>query len=167
MKTIPTEVFNQLYKDQYRKLCSYAFRLLKDEELSSDVVQECFARLLKQDYERFQDRLNSWLFTVCRNLSFKQIQKRKRFVEIFEEDRDELDENRDPSEEMDMNHYKKVLMNCIENLSPRQKEVIKLRFFGDYDYNECAKILNTSSGNVGFNQSTAIQNLRKMMAEYI
>lgn len=165
MNTIPLEVFNEVYREQSRKLYSFAFKILKDAQIAEDVVQECFSRLNKQDYDKLKDRINSWLFTVCRNHSFKQIRKNKRYVELFDDGSDTVDESRDPSEEMNMNQYKKVLMGFIEKLSPRQKEIIMLRFFGDYDYNECAKILKTTSGNIGFHQSTAIQNLKKMMMQ--
>jgi len=166
MNTIPTEIFNELYKDKYRKLYAYAYRLLKDEYLSQDVVQECFVRLYKQDYENLKDRFDSWLFVVCRNLCFKYISKRNRFCEINENDQDEMDESRNPSEEFDMNVYKKVLKRYMKKLTKRQRDILKLRFFKDFNYNECAEKLKTTSGNVGFHQTTAIQTLRKMMNEY-
>ena len=72
MNTIPLEVFNEVYREQNRKLFSYAFKFLKDAQRAEDVVQECFSRLNKQDYDKLKDRINSWLFTVCRNHSFKQ-----------------------------------------------------------------------------------------------
>lgn len=167
MKTIPSEVFEEIYKKEYRKLRAYAYRILKDDQRAEDAVHEAFFRLNKQDYEKLEGHVESWLYTVCRNYSFKQNAKNNRFVEIFEQDRDEMDESRDPSEEMDMNQHKKTLMKLIEKLTPRQKDIIRLRFFRGCDYNETAEILKTTSGNVGFHQSTAIQNLRKMMAEYI
>jgi RNA polymerase sigma-70 factor (ECF subfamily) len=167
MKTIPLEIFEEIYKNQYRKLRTYAYRILKDDQLAEDAAHESLFRLHNQDFEKIQGHVESWLYTVCRNHSLKQLKKNSRFVEIFEEDRDEMDESRDPSEEFDMNTYKKVLKRYMKKLTKRQRDIIKLRFFKGFDYNECAQKLKTTSGNIGFHQTTAIQSLRRMMSKYI
>jgi RNA polymerase sigma-70 factor (ECF subfamily) len=167
MKTIPSEIFEELYKREYRKLCAYAYRFLKDEQRAEDAAQEAFFRLTKQDYEKLEGRLESWIYTVCRNCSFKQKAKDSRFVEICDEDVNELDESRTASEQMDLDYHKKILKKCMRKLTKRQRDVLKLRFFNDLDYNESAKKLKTTSGNIGFHQTTAIQKLRKMMMNQI
>jgi RNA polymerase sigma factor (sigma-70 family) len=55
----------------------------------------------------------------------------------------------------------------MRKLTKRQRDVLKLRFFKDLDYNESAKKLKTTSGNIGFHQTTAIQKLRKMMEKHL
>lgn len=167
MKSIPSEIFEELYKKEYRKLRAYAYRFLKDEQRAEDAAQEAFFRLSKQDYEKLEGRLESWLYTVCRNCSFKQKAKDSRFVELSDDDRNELDESRTASEEMDLDFYKKLLKKYMRKLTKRQRDVLKLRFFKDLDYNQSAKKLKTTSGNIGFHQSIAIQKLRKMMQEHI
>jgi RNA polymerase sigma factor (sigma-70 family) len=167
MNTIPTELLTQLYAEKHHELYLSSNRILKDDQLAHDVVQECFTRLHKQDYDKVGDHLIPWLFTVCRNLSIRFLNKKNRFVEIFETDYDKIDESRTPSEQMDLEIHKKLLKKCMRKLTKRQRDVLKLRFFKDLDYNTCAKKLKTSSGNIGFQQSTAIQKLRKMMLDQI
>ena len=167
MNTIPTELLNQLYAEKHRELYLYSNRIVKDDQLANDVVQECFIRLYKQDYDKWKDRLIPWLFTVCRNLSIKFLNKKNRFVEIFETDYDKIDESRSASEQMDLEYQKKLLKKYMRKLTKRQRDVLKLRFFKDLDYSQCAKKLKTSSGNIGFQQCTAIQNLRKLMSKHI
>ena len=167
MNTISTELLNQLYAEKHRELYLYSNRIVKDDQLANDVVQECFIRLYKQDYDKWKDRLIPWLFTVCRNLSIKFLNKKNRFVEIFETDYDKIDESRSASEQMDLEYQKKLLKKYMRKLTKRQRDVLKLRFFKDLDYSQCAKKLKTSSGNIGFQQCTAIQNLRKLMSKHI
>ena len=167
MNTIPTELLNQLYTENHRKLFVYSNGIVKDIQLANDVVQECFIRLHKQDYEKWKDRLVPWLFTVCRNLSIKFLNKKNRFVEIFETDYDKIDESRSASEQMDLDHQKKLLKKYMRKLTKRQRDVLKLRFFKDLNYNQCAEKLKTTTGNIGFHQTTAIQNLRKMMDKHL
>jgi RNA polymerase sigma-70 factor (ECF subfamily) len=167
MNIIPTELLNQLYAEKHRELYLYSNRIVKDDQLANDVVQECFIRLHKQDYEKWKDRLIPWLFTVCRNMSIRFLNKKNRFVEIFETDYDKIDESSSASEQMDLEYQKKLLKKYMRKLTKQQRDVLKLRFFKDLDYNQCAKKLKTSSGNIGFQQCTAIQNLRKLMAKHI
>ena len=166
MNTIPTELLNQLYAEKHRELYLYSNRIVKDDQLANDVVQECFIRLYKQDYDKWKDRLIPWLFTVCRNLSIKFLNKKNRFVEIFETDYDKIDESHSASEQMDLEYQKKLLKKYMRKLTKQQRDILKLRFFKDLDYNQCAKKLKTSTGNIGVQQHTAIRTLRKMMAEH-
>jgi RNA polymerase sigma-70 factor (ECF subfamily) len=167
MNTIPTELLTQLYTEKHRELYLSSNRIVKDDQLAHDVVQECFTRLHKQDFDKVSDHLIPWLFTVCRNLSIRFLNKKNRFVEIFETDYDKIDESRTPSEQMDLELHKKLLKKCMRKLTKRQRDVLKLRFFKDLDYNQSAKKLKTTSGNIGFHQTTAIQKLRKMMEKHL
>jgi RNA polymerase sigma factor (sigma-70 family) len=167
MKTISSEVFEEIYKNQYRNLRTYAYRILKDDQGAEDAAHESLFRLYNQDYEKIEGHVESWLYTVCRNYSLKQLKKNSRFVEILENDIDKMDESRDPSEEFDMNTYKKVLKRYMKKLTQRQRDILRLRFYKGLDYNECAEKIKTTSGNVGFHQTTAIKTLRIMMSKYI
>lgn len=160
---ISTEKFNEVYAENHRKLYLYARSIVKDEERAKDSVQETFTRLCKQDFEKIEPRLAQWLFVVCRNFSFKQLQKNKRYVELLENDIDKMADERDPSEELDIKEQIKDLQKLVSTLSPREKEVLKYRFSKQLNYQESAKEMKTSEGNVGFLQNNAIKHLRIMM----
>ena len=66
-----------------------------------------------------------WLFTVCRNLSFKLKTKEKRYTILLEDDNEMLDEAKNPAESLDFLEQKTHLLKCIEKLSPLQNKVIK------------------------------------------
>ena len=48
-------------------LIGYATGIVRDHERARDVVQDTFIRLYKQDIEKVQKGLKTWLYTVCRN----------------------------------------------------------------------------------------------------
>lgn len=160
---ISTEKFNQIYAEQHHKLYLYARSIVKDDDRAKDSVQETFTRLCKQDFEKIEHILVKWLFVVCRNFSFRQLQKNKRYVELSENDTDKMSEDRSPAEEMDIKEQVVALRKLVNKLSPREKEVLKYRFSKQLNYPESAKKMKTSEGNVGFLQSNAIKHLRIMM----
>jgi RNA polymerase sigma-70 factor (ECF subfamily) len=163
---ISTEEFNELYKEWTPKLRSYAKRILYNQEIVEDCVQEVFRKLLQQDFEKIKDHVQSWMFTVCRNTSFKIKAKQKLFVDAFEEE-EALCEDYDPFESLDRKELYNKVQKIIKTLSKQQKKILQLRYNSDLSYEEIAKKLKTTSGNVGFHLSTAIKNVRKKLLNSI
>lgn len=162
---IPVDIFNNVYSDNYTKLLRFAKSILHDNHRAEESVQEAFTKLLKQDYDKVKTHINQWLFTVCRNDSIKILNKNKRYVEALEND--SIDGSRDPSEELEFQEKIKILKKCMRKLSPRQREVLKFRFFKDLNYEQSAKKMKTSSSNIGFLQCTTLKELRIIMNKEI
>jgi RNA polymerase sigma-70 factor (ECF subfamily) len=160
MNQIPLNVYNEVYEDAHKKLLSFSFGIVKDAERAEDVVQETFKKFFCQDYEKLKDHVNQWLFTVCRNTSFKVLAKNKRYVEYFESDSDKISDDLNPSEDLELHELKEHLIEAMSVLTDREMSVIKCRFFHDMSYEESAKALNTSTGNIGFMQHSAIKKLK-------
>jgi len=53
----------------------------------------------------------------------------------------------------------------MAELTPAQKQVIELRFFGELTSEEAGKVMNKSSGAVREMQSAAIKRLRQLLVE--
>jgi RNA polymerase sigma-70 factor (ECF subfamily) len=158
---ITADTFNSVYLNFYKRLFAFSKKIVKDDNRAHEVVQDVFIKLWKQDFDNLESYLTQWLFTVCRNASIKVLKKNQRYVEAFEDE--SLDECRDPYNELDFQESLKLLKKCMRKLTPRQKEVIKYRFFKDLNYEQSAKKMKTSSGNVGFLQSTALKELKVML----
>jgi RNA polymerase sigma factor (sigma-70 family) len=163
---ISTEEFNVLYKEWNPKLHSYAVKILYNQESAEDCVQEVFRRLLNQDFVKIKDHIQAWMFTVCRNTSFKIKAKQKIFVDEFEEE-EAICQDYNPFECLDRKELYKKIDKITKSLSKQQRKMIQLRYKSDLSYEEIAKKLKTTSGNVGFHLSTAIKNVRKKLLNSI
>lgn len=163
---ITIEEFNELYKEWTPKLKSYANKILYNQESVEDCVQEVFRKLLNQDFDKIKDHIQSWMFVVCRNTSFKIKAKQKRFVDSFEEE-EAICEDYNPFESLDRKELYKQVEKIIKTLSKQQQKILNLRHKSDLSYEEIAKKMNTTSGNVGFHLSTAIKNVRKNLLKSI
>jgi RNA polymerase sigma-70 factor (ECF subfamily) len=167
---ISTEQFNKIYTEYTPRLRGFAKKVLFRECLVEECVQEVFTKLLKQDFSKIDsstdsNHLQKWLFTVCRNTSFKLKNKEGRYVE--ENDFDTISDEAGPFENLDNKECAKKMLKALKTLSKQQQKVIKLRYYSDLDYAQIAKKMKTTSGNVGFHLSTGLKNLRKKLLKSI
>ena len=151
----------KVYEDNRSSLLKYVHSILKDEHMTNDIIQELYVRLAKQDYEKLKSHCVQWLYTVSRNLSIKVYNKRKRFVELDEQLDSRFSEDVLPFEKLEQEEKVKQLKKIISKLSDRYKKVVKYRYYNDYSYEEIAKKMKTTSGNVGFMLHTAINKMKK------
>jgi RNA polymerase sigma-70 factor (ECF subfamily) len=164
---ITNDFLNEIYINYLPRLSAYAKKILFNDTLVEECVQIVFSKLLKQECGKIEsmEHLHKWLFVVCRNTSFKIRAKENRYVEKDEDE--SISEDPNPFETLDRKELYKEVNKIIKTLSPQQKKMLKLRYFSDLDYNEIAKKMKTSSGNVGFHLSTALKNVRKKLAKSI
>src|SRR5438105_15781912 len=64
--------FAEAWRDHRRYVLDVAYRMLGSVSDAEDVVQEAFARLLKQDPDRIQD-VRGWLVVVATRLCLDQL----------------------------------------------------------------------------------------------
>jgi RNA polymerase sigma factor (sigma-70 family) len=164
--TITNEQFETIYREYYNKLLKSSCYMLKDPERASDVVQECFLRLTKQEFEKIEGHIAQWLFTVCRNLALKSIARNKRYcLQPAEEFDDDTSDGLCPAAEL-MNRELaddsvKRLYAALATLKPRARKIIEMRYMAELSYKEIAKSMNLTEGNVGFIISIATRKLKK------
>lgn len=163
MKYITTEEFNEVYNAYFKRLCGSVIKIIKDTDMTREIVQDVFMKLLKQDYEEIKPKLSQWLFVVARNTALKRLKKENRYEELSEIDLEKYVDTNNALDSLLLQERIKELKSAMRKLSKKQKDVIKCRFFKDLSYAECAKKLNLSDGNVGFIQNKAINKLRELI----
>jgi RNA polymerase sigma-70 factor (ECF subfamily) len=154
------ELFDKIYEENYKDLLKFSISINTDVDNAKDSVQESFVRLLKQ--EKLWTNPRAWLFTVCRNVSYKKFRKTNRLCPLDEEDNNSKEsECLRPDEFMVNFEDKNILKKSLLELNERQRQIINLRFFSNLSYEEIGKQMNLKSGNVGFILHVAIKKLKK------
>ena len=70
--------FEQLFKVQYQPLCAFAFGILKDEDVSEEIVQEVFVKLWAgRESMEITTSIKSYLYSAVRNSSLNTIKHLK------------------------------------------------------------------------------------------
>lgn len=150
--------------DQYeRPLLRYAAWLLDDRDRARDVVQEAFLRLCRESPDRIGDHLPEWLFTVCRNLALDVREKESR--------RNRLDETQvittahllaaGATDAPERQQLLRQILDMIETLPERQREVVYLKFHQGFSYKEISQLTGDSVTNVGFLIHQAVNTIRQ------
>jgi RNA polymerase sigma-70 factor, ECF subfamily len=162
--------------DDFRKLViaaspfafSVAFRMLGDEALAEDIVQETMISVWKSISRiKSAESFNTWIYRIIYNKCCDELRKRKRKPEIIT---DEQTWNRlsDITPEIQGNELENREISAMINsltakLSPKQKAVFILADIEDRSNEEISEITGMSRFNVKANLHLA----RKKIAELI
>lgn len=141
-------------KDNYYKL---AYVYMKNQHDALDALQEMIVVLYKEIPKlKKLDSFYSWSKIILVNICKKEISKGKRYEDsnlenILAEDTFKESEN------------KIYLKSLIENLNDKQKEVIKMRYYLDYTYEEISEVMEIPLGTVKSRINKGINKIRKII----
>jgi len=149
--------------DQFEQpLVRYAARLLGDTEQARDVVQDTFLRLCRESPEKLNGRLQPWLFAVCRSRALDLMKKEQRMQPLVDALTEPCtDVLADPAEQVIEHEETLHLSQLVGQLTPREQEVVRLKFQQGLSYREIAEVTTMSVSHVGVVLHAAMQKLRQ------
>ena len=159
-KEIRKKAFDEIYERYSPSVYTFCFRFLRNNELAKDTFQEVFVKFydnIKVKNEGVEN-LRGYLLKIARNecLNIKSNTKRKN-VDI-----DEIDiKYNDDSYEMQQN--RELLLEALNRLPAKYRELLILKEFLNYKYHEIADITEQSRGNVGIMIHRAKQMLKDIV----
>jgi RNA polymerase sigma-70 factor (ECF subfamily) len=160
----PCGEIDQLVERFERPLLAYACRMLGgDWQGAQDAVQETFLRLCREDRGKIQSRVAAWLFSVCRSRVI-DMQRTHHATPIDASTVSVPDTSPDAMQLASDAEDKVHLNQLVDQLSPRQQEVLRLRLQAGLSYREIAEVTGLTVGNVGFHLHEAIRRLRDVLA---
>lgn len=142
-------VLSLIYEANSRKLYHYGLKFTNDILLVEDSIQDLFTELIKNRKNLGDtDNISFYLLkSIKRKLLRKLISERRLSMGSPEES---YDFNVTYSVELDMiseeisQQKKLILAKVLQELTPRQKEAIYLRFSKELNYHEVSEIMNIS-----------------------
>ena len=155
--------------EQYQTaLLRYAARVLNSEDAAQDVVQETFIRL-HGNLEKITKRgvrLKGWLFRTTHNVAVDYIRKESRRRKLHErQSRQQLLRSVDSGSERGLEERQALVMQHLNALKPREREVLVLRLQEGMSYKEIAAVLKRSEGYVGTLIHTATRKLSQSLRQ--
>ncbi len=150
-----------------KPLLRYTKRLIGDLDRARDVVQDAFLQLWKQDPNKVNEGLTSWLYTVCRNRALDYLRKEGRLMSMESECAPASWAHPAPlpSTVLEKTETTQRVQRIIEALPVNQREVIQLKFQEGMSYKKISEITGHSVSNVGFLIHTAVKNIRHQLLE--
>lgn len=169
------EALERLY-DRYGALVfSVSLRVLHDNHLAEDVVQEVFHRLWRQptSFDPARGRFVSWMMSVTRNRALDELRRRNRRFRSEERDQDperEIaggDRFDDPEVGVILAEMRVVVRAALTRLPVAQREVIELAYFGGLTQQEIAERTGDPLGTVKTRVRLGMRRLRVTLADYV
>lgn len=138
---------NALFNEIYPSLFRYCHRLTADVDEAEDVAQETFVRLLDRKPKGPEPGQRAWMFRVATNLirdAARQAANRGRILAGSLPP----DPAPSPDTEMDRREAIREIRKSLEELSPRDREILLLRHEG-LSYKEIAEVMEMAPTSVG------------------
>lgn len=158
--------FSLIYNFYVNDLLSYGVSLGFDEDTCRDAVHDVFCKILI-DKKKFLNvnNLTSYIFRAVRNYLFNIRKKNYKISDSFSENIPFSIEittlesliNREDSEKL-----KQTVEDLLNELTPRQREVIYLRYMQEMDYEDIAVLMGINYNSARRLVHRSIEHLRSI-----
>lgn len=160
---------NRLIQEYYREIYTYVFRQLGEKEQAMDLTQEIFLGMLQSiwNYNPGKAGFRTWLYQIAtykivdyyRSSACKREQKQIPWDEVSLEgdwDVERFAANREMVGE---------IFRWLRNRDRTLEEIFRLKFYGEYTFEEIGNILALSVSTVKTKYYAALKTLRKEFLE--
>jgi RNA polymerase sigma-70 factor (ECF subfamily) len=138
-RSISTEhEFRLLYERTAQPLRAYLYRMLSDASRADDILQETYLRFLqaKLPADMTEEHRKNYLFRIATNLLHNEAGARTT-VELT----DHLGRSNAADDRLDS-------VRCLEQLSPRQRELLWLAYVEEFTHKEIAGMLGIKAPSI-------------------
>jgi RNA polymerase sigma-70 factor, ECF subfamily len=159
--------FEQLYRSSRDDVYAYVAGLLHDRSAAEDVTSTAFERAhrKRRSYDPRRGTQRAWLFGIARNAALDELRRRKRTAELVGEP---VDEAAMPVDETAaLFELRVTLRSALATLSPRERELVALKYFAGLGNAEIAALTGTTESNAGTRLHRTIEKLREACRESI
>lgn len=154
-----------LFERHHRSLLGFLFHMTGQRELSEDLVQNVFYRMLKYRHTfRGDGEFRAWMYHVARNVIHDEGRTAKRSIRSQELDvyAEKISGGVAADRHIQKKEELQVLHGALASLTEESREVLVLSRFQELKYHEIATIMNISEGAVKVRVHRALQQLKNL-----
>ncbi len=162
----PPQRLERLYKACRDDVYAYVATVLRDRSLAEDVTALAFERAFR-GRRLFAPRRGSeraWLFGIARNAALDELRRRKRSSPSVV---DQPHEAEPVEEQFEAVLRRTTILTALAALTPRERELIALKFHAGLSNPEIVRVLGVSESNAGTLLHRTITKLRKACNEEV
>lgn len=143
------QAYQNIYALYYQNLYSYGLRKTNEPELVRDCIQDLFVNLwTSRNKLNATNNIKFYLLASLKNLLVRANTYNTRWQDISANSLNqfqlEFNLESDYIHKENMSLQAKMLMDALDQLTPRQKEVLYLRYFEELSFEEIADLLDIS-----------------------
>jgi RNA polymerase sigma factor (sigma-70 family) len=156
----------ELYRRFGRLAYGLAFRILRDDALAQDAVQEAFLGVWRAAGRFTAERAkpSTWLLTLVhrRAVDLVRREERRRTEPLQPETEPTIAEAADEAE---LTTQRQTIREALRQLPAEQREAIELAYYGGYTQSELAERLGQPLGTIKSRMFTGLARLREALGE--
>ena len=172
------ECLSVLVKRHKRRIFSYIYLITRNKELSEDIFQETFFKViqtLKREQYNEEGKFLPWILRIAKNLIIDHYRKIKKMpgvsyvindegeeTSIFDIIPEQTNRLRDTEE---TRLFKETIRTVVNDLPADQREVVIMRTYYDMSFKEISEFTNVSINTSLGRMRYALINLKKMLEE--
>ena len=153
-----------LYKHHYNKMYGVAFSIVKNEDVSQDIVHNVVYKLMLLETSKFPASNElTWLYKVVKNEALMFLRSNSISLISLEDVKEPISEDRDIHDFVDMDMY----YSMIKGLKDEQRQVVTLKVLGGYTHKEISVMLGKPIGTIQWIYNTSVKKLRVVLSSIL
>lgn len=167
--------FERLMKLYSRKIYSFVYRMVRDEEVASELVQDFFIKIYTVlNKYNYTYKFSTWAYRICYNLVIDHVRKNQVCIDsldnefltqkaLLESDNYIDDQGFDMLEQSEISE---LVWTSVEKIPLKFRELILLRYLDGLKYEEIAEITDLPVGTIKNRIFKAKELLREEMKSH-
>ena len=138
-------------------------RILKEDEVAEDVLQETFVRIWQSFrlYDSSKGRLFTWMANLARNLALDKLKSKSYRNSTLNDKLCDLELTVDHQFQIKCNPETIGVREMVLSLKPEHKAIVDLVYYRGFTHAEAAEELNIPIGTLKTRMRMAVNHLRK------
>ena len=158
----------ELYDRYGRVAYGLALRIVRDQALAEDAVQEAFLAVWRSAGSFRSDRAkpSTWILTLVHRRAVDVVRREERRRAAPLEGTEEPDERGlAADEEIELNDRRRLVQEALRQLPDEQREALELAYYGGLTQSELAERLSVPLGTIKSRMFTGLRRLRDLLAD--
>jgi RNA polymerase sigma factor (sigma-70 family) len=156
----------ELYRRFGRLAYGLALRILRDDALAQDAVQEAFLGVWRAAgrFKAERAKPSTWLLTLVHRRAVDLVRREeRRRTEPLQPETEPV--GAEAADEAELATQRETIREALRRLPPEQREAIELAYYGGYTQSELAERLGQPLGTIKSRMFTGLSRLRDELGE--
>ena len=155
-----------LFERHHVMLYNFFLRLTGNRNLSEDLVQDVFFRILKYRKTYLgQSKFSVWMYQIARNAHVDHLRKLKAETPLDEQYEEVAAPDAGPGARLEAEIDIELLKKALDRLPLKKREILLLSRFQEMKYREIAELLGCSIGAIKTSVHRAVKDLGRIYCE--
>ncbi len=158
----------ELYDRYGRPAYGLALRVLRDEALAEDAVQEAFLALWRTASRFVPERgkASTWILTLVHRRAVDLVRREeRRRADVLDDALEQADPEAAPDEQAWLRLQRERVQEALRQLPDQQREALELAYYGGFTQSELAERLGQPIGTIKSRMFSGLARLRELLGD--